>query len=46
MKDDLTPGAPVDGDDVREFLLRDPRLVAAEILVEPATAAIVAVRTS
>jgi len=29
---------------VREFLLRDPRLAAAEILVAPGTAAIVAVR--
>jgi predicted O-methyltransferase YrrM len=44
VKDDLTPGRPVDGDDVREFLLRDPRLAAAEILVAPEMAAIVAVR--
>jgi predicted O-methyltransferase YrrM len=44
VKDDLTPGEPVDGDPVREFLLRDPRLVAAEILTTPETAAIVAVR--
>jgi predicted O-methyltransferase YrrM len=44
VKDDLTPGRPVDGDPVREFLLRDPRLSAAEILTTPATAAIVAVR--
>ena len=44
VKDDLTPGRPVDGDHVREFLLRDPRLVAAEILVTPESAAIVAVR--
>jgi predicted O-methyltransferase YrrM len=44
VKDDLTPGVPVDGDPVREFLLRDPRLVAAEILTTPETAAIVAVR--
>jgi predicted O-methyltransferase YrrM len=44
VKDDLTPGAPVDGDPVREFLLRDPRLVATEILTSPETAAIVAVR--
>lgn len=44
VKDDLTPGRAVDGDDVREFLLRDPRLVAAEILTTPRTAAIVAVR--
>jgi predicted O-methyltransferase YrrM len=44
VKDDLTPGRPVDGDPVREFLLRDPRLAGVEILTTPATAAIVAVR--
>jgi predicted O-methyltransferase YrrM len=42
IKDDLTPGRPVDGDEVREFLLRDPRLAAAEILASPAMAVIVA----
>jgi predicted O-methyltransferase YrrM len=45
VEDDLTPGRAVDGDPVREFLLRDPRLAAAEILTTPATAAIVAIRT-
>jgi predicted O-methyltransferase YrrM len=44
VKDDLTPGGPVEGDDVREFLLRDARLAAAEILVSPEMAVIVAVR--
>jgi predicted O-methyltransferase YrrM len=44
VKDDLTPNRPVDGDPVREFLLRDPRLAAAEILTTAQTAAIVAVR--
>jgi predicted O-methyltransferase YrrM len=44
VKDDLTPGREVDGDPVREFLLRDPRLAAVEILTTPASAAIVAVR--
>ena len=44
VKDDLTPGRPVECDDVREFLLRDPRLAAVEILTTPKTAAIVAVR--
>jgi predicted O-methyltransferase YrrM len=44
VKDDLTPGRPVEGDDVREFLLRDPRLAAAEILATPEMAVIVAVR--
>jgi hypothetical protein len=46
VKDDLTPGRSVDGDPVREFLLRDPRLAAAEILTTPSSAAIVAVRLS
>jgi predicted O-methyltransferase YrrM len=44
VKDDLTPGRPVDGDPVREFLLRDPRLAGAEILTTPDAAAIVATR--
>ena len=44
VKDDLTPGRPVDGDDVREFLLRDPRLAAAEILATPEMAVVVAAR--
>lgn len=43
VKDDLTPGRPIDGDDVREALLRDPRLAAAEVLTTPESAAIVAV---
>jgi predicted O-methyltransferase YrrM len=46
VKDDLTPGRPVAGDPVREFLLRDPRLVATELLVRPDAAAIVAVRVA
>jgi predicted O-methyltransferase YrrM len=44
VKDDLTPGRPVEGDSVREFLLRDPRLAAVEILTTPQSAAIVAVK--
>jgi predicted O-methyltransferase YrrM len=44
VKDDLTPGRPVEGDPVREFLLRDARLAATELLTTPVTAAIVAVR--
>ena len=44
VKDDLTPGRPVEGDPVREFLLRDPRLAAVEILTTPQSAAIVAVK--
>jgi predicted O-methyltransferase YrrM len=42
VKDDLTPGRPVEGDDVREFLLREPRLAAAEVLATPEMAVIVA----
>src|SRR5947209_5756640 len=26
VKDDMTPGRPIDGDEVRELFLRDPRL--------------------
>lgn len=44
VKDDLTPGRPIEGDDVREFLLGDPRLAAAEILATPDMAVIVAVK--
>jgi len=44
VKDDLTPGRPIEGDPVREFLLRDSRLAAAEVLTTPETAAIVAIR--
>jgi predicted O-methyltransferase YrrM len=44
VKDDLTPGRPVEGDEVREFLLRDPRLAAAELLATPELAVIVASR--
>lgn len=44
VKDDLTPGRAIDGDPVREFLLRDSRLVATELLTTPELAAIVAVR--
>lgn len=44
VKDDLTPGREVEGDPVREFLLCDPRLAAAEILTTPESAAIVAAR--
>ena len=46
VKDDLTPGRPVEGDEVREFLLRDLRLAATEILTAPDMAVIVAARLS
>jgi predicted O-methyltransferase YrrM len=44
VKDDLTPGRPVEGDEVRELLLRDPRLAAVELQITPQSAAIVAVK--
>jgi predicted O-methyltransferase YrrM len=44
VKDDMSPGRPVEGDEVREFLLRDPRLAAAEILATPEMAVIVGVK--
>jgi predicted O-methyltransferase YrrM len=44
VKDDLTPGRPIEGDSVREFLLGDPRLEAVEVLTTPDSAAIVAVK--
>jgi predicted O-methyltransferase YrrM len=44
IKDDLTPGRPVEGDPTREALLRDPRLESVEVLVTPEMACIVAVR--
>jgi predicted O-methyltransferase YrrM len=44
VKDDLTPGRPVEGDATRKALLLDSRLEATEVLVTPAMACIVAVR--
>jgi predicted O-methyltransferase YrrM len=44
VKDDLSPGRAIEGDEVREFLLRDPRVAAAEILATPEMAVIVATR--
>ena len=44
VKDDRTPGRRTAGDEVREFLLRDPRLAATEILVSAEMAVIVAAK--
>jgi hypothetical protein len=44
VKDDLTPGRPVEGDPTREALLLDPRVEATEVIVTPYMACIVAVR--
>jgi predicted O-methyltransferase YrrM len=44
IKDDLTPGRAIDGDPTREAFLRNPKLVATEIVVREDMAAIVAVR--
>jgi predicted O-methyltransferase YrrM len=46
VKDDLEPGAPVEGDVVREALLLDERLVAVEFAVAAGMAAIIATRRS
>ena len=44
VKDDLTPGRAIEGDEVREFLLRDRRLAGVELLATPRLAVIVAAR--
>jgi predicted O-methyltransferase YrrM len=44
VKDDLTPGRPIEGDPVREAFLLDERLVSVELLTTPHSAVIVAVR--
>ncbi len=44
IKDDLTPGRPIEGDATREALLLDPRVEAVEVLVTPEMACIVATR--
>ena len=44
VKDDLTLGRAIDGDPVREFLLRDPRVTATELAVTPTMNLIVAAR--
>jgi predicted O-methyltransferase YrrM len=44
VKDDMSPGRPIEGDEIREFMLRDPRLAATEILVAPEMAVIVAAK--
>ena len=44
VKDDMSPGGPTDGDEIREVMLRDERLIAVEVMTTPATAAIVAAR--
>jgi predicted O-methyltransferase YrrM len=44
VKDDMSPGRPIEGDEIREFMHRDPRLAATEILVSPEMAVIVAAK--
>jgi predicted O-methyltransferase YrrM len=44
VQDDMSPGRPIEGDEIREFLLRDSRLAATELLVTPDMAVIVASR--
>lgn len=44
VKDDLTPGRPIDGDPVRELLFGDPRIRAVEVVVSDAMAVVIAAR--
>jgi len=44
VKDDLTPGRPIEGDPVRTFLFGRRELEAVEILTTPTTAAVIAAR--
>ncbi|MHB1570650.1 MAG: hypothetical protein ACYC0H_15800 [Solirubrobacteraceae bacterium] len=44
VKDDLTPGIPVESDPLRMALLTDPRLAAVEVLVTCAMAVILSSR--
>ena len=44
VKDDMSPGRPIAGDGIREWLFHDPRLITTEVLTTPNTAAIIAVR--
>ena len=44
IKDDLTPGRAIERDPVREAFLRNPKLVAAELVVRDDMAVIVATR--
>lgn len=44
IKDDLTPGHPVESDLLRAALLQDPRLEGVELLATPEMAVIIAAR--
>ena len=44
VKDDLTPGRPIEGDPVREMLFGDARLLAIEVNVAADMAVVIAVR--
>ena len=44
VKDDLTPGRPVETDPVRALLFGHPHLVAVEVLTTSATAAVIATK--
>jgi predicted O-methyltransferase YrrM len=44
IKDDLVPGAPIEGDPVREAFLDDPRLIGVELLARADMAVIIATR--
>jgi predicted O-methyltransferase YrrM len=44
VKDDLAPGAPIEGDPVREAFLKDERLAGVELLARSDMAIIIATR--
>jgi len=46
VKDDVTPGRPVETDPVRALLFGHPHLVAVEVLTTSATAAVIATKRS
>jgi predicted O-methyltransferase YrrM len=46
LLDDLTPGAQIAGDPIREFWLRDGRVAASELQVSPTISVMVAARLS
>jgi predicted O-methyltransferase YrrM len=44
VKDDMTPGRPIEGDRVRELLFGHPQLVTTELLVTPEMAVLLSAR--
>lgn len=46
VSDDYTPGRSIESDPARQFLFGHPQLTAAEVIVSPEMAVVVAARTS